>query len=87
MSLGLAFNKKTGHTIDYQNKCSAEELISYNGFALTLQATMESIFDVYRENVPDEWLHIFKYHSILHKSWLNNINGFRPKFIDLVNTV
>lgn len=72
---------------DYQKKCSAEELILYNGFALTLQATMESIFDVYGKNIPDEWIHIFKYHSNLHKSWLNNNkNGFRPKFIDLVNT-
>jgi len=75
-------------TKEYKNKCSAEELISYNGFALTLQSTMESIFDVYGERIPDEWIYIFKFHSNLHKSWLdNNKMGFRPKFIDFVNTV
>lgn len=72
-------------TQDYKNKLRGQTLENYGVFALTLQSTMESIYDVYGDNIPDEWIRIFKHHSTLHKAWLfDHPQSFRPKFLSFV---
>ena len=75
-------------TKNYLNKLNEKEITSYNAFALTLQSTMETIYDVYGKKIPEEWKHIFEHHSYLHTSLLkNNPGGFRKEFIALVEQI
>lgn len=73
-------------TKEYQEHFRNEELLEYQFFAMSVHNTMESIYDFYGHNIPDEWIHLFRYHTKLHLIWLNeNKSSYRPSYIDYVN--
>jgi hypothetical protein len=46
---------------------------------------METIYDIYRGKIPEEWIRIFDYHSRLHARWLDkNRAANEPGYVDRV---
>ncbi len=63
-------------------ECYGKDEIKYEYFAMTVHTVMETLWDVYGDRIPDEWVHVFKYHTKLHANWLrNNSEANRPGYV------
>src|SRR4249919_881227 len=46
-----------------------DNALRYHYFAMTVHSVMETIFDVYETEIPEQWIHIFDYHTRMHAQW------------------
>jgi hypothetical protein len=59
-------------TENYRESFRDKDALSYYYFAMRAHTVMETIYDVYRAKIPEEWIHIFNYHTALHSRWLRD---------------
>lgn len=69
-------------TAVYAASWTGEDRHGYHYFAMTVHTVMESIHDMFPRGIPDEWIHVFNYHTRLHAAWLReNRDGHRPGYV------
>jgi hypothetical protein len=85
----------------YAQSFTGEEGLRYHYFAMAVHTVMETVFDVYKPRrpkwmsskisrpseirIPEEWIQIFKYHTMLHVAWLKgNTHVHEPGYVALV---
>ncbi len=72
-------------TAVYGTSWTGEARHDYHYFAMTVHTVMESVYDLFPRGIPDEWIHIFNYHTQLHAVWLRgNRDGHRPGYVERV---
>ncbi len=59
-------------TSSYVSAFKEMEALRYHYFAMRVHTFLESVFDLSKGNIPDEWVHIYRYHRRLHSAWLQD---------------
>jgi len=57
-------------TANYAKSFKGKEAIQYHYFAMRVHTLMETVFDVCKGKVSDEWQYVFRHHTALHMPWL-----------------
>jgi glycogen synthase len=68
-----------------------DNALAYHYFAMRAHTAMETIYDVYSGQIPEQWVHIFDYHTVLHSKWLRenqtaNEPGYVARVLDKSQT-
>lgn len=72
-------------TAEYRNHFKGDDAWKYHYFAMTVHSIMETIFDVSKGRIPEDWIHIFEHHSRLHSAWLgSNRESYENRYLKRV---
>jgi hypothetical protein len=69
-------NSKCGQselTAKYADAFRDVELWKYHYFAMRVHTFLESIFDLSKGEIRDDWVHIYRHHARLHSAWLRDL--------------
>jgi hypothetical protein len=59
-------------TTRYAEAFRDTELWKYHYFSMRVHTFLESIFDLTKGKIPDDWAQIYRHHKDLHSAWLQD---------------
>ena len=59
-------------TAKYAEAFKDTEFWKYHYFSMRVHTFLESIFDLSKGEISDDWVHIYRHHASLHSAWLRD---------------